>query len=217
MLTWPLLHYSRFWIWLEFYRFRISFQQNPDESNVSEARVNDGFSGSEYSLFESKTSLEPTKQDPRQVEPQPSSQEGKEPETPESNDPAPDDTREGTPQQSEDLFSLFSSQLFGDEDDLSKESPISSPVPTTEPAPGGETLTTVASGSSSTQEAEPSTSAEDSNASSRGNKFWDKARQRVSQRRRSRLEHNRVLSTEGGKIAICKSCLQSVTNHSSCN
>ena len=200
-----------------FLRFlRISFLQNPDESNVSEARVNDGFFGSELSLFGSKASLDPTKQDPQQVElqpspqedpqtvePQKSPQEGLQPETIE-----PVDKREDTPQQSEDLFSLFSSQLFDDyNDDASKYSPRASPVPTTEAAPGGDTLTAVAAGSSTTQEAEQSTSAEDSNASSREKTFWEKARQRVSQRRRSGLEHNRVLSTEGGKITICMSCL----------
>lgn len=128
----------------------------------------------------------------------------------EQNNTTTDDTRESlTPQQSEDQFSLFSNRLFEHEDEVDKESPSSSPVPSTEPAAsGGETLTATA-GSSTSQDAEPSTSAEDSNSSSRGKGFWDKARQLASQRRRSELEHNRVLSNNEGKIAICVSCFGS--------
>ena len=134
--------------------------------------------------------------------------ETKDPEEPEEprepNETASDDTRESlTPQQSEDQFSLFSSQLFEHEDEVYKESPSSSIEPA---ASGGETLTATA-GSSTSQDAKPSTSAEsDSNTSSPGKGSWDKARQLASQRRRPRLEHNRVLSNNEGKIAIYVSC-----------
>ena len=123
------------------------------------------------------------------------------------------DTRESlTPQQSEDEFLLFSSQLFEHEDEAYKESLISSPVPSIKPAvSGGETLTTTVptAGSSKSQDAEPSTSAEDSNPSSRG--LWDKARQLASQRRKSGQEHNRGLSNNDGKITTCVTCFSGLT------
>ena len=187
------------------------FPQNPDETNVSEGRANEGFSGSEFSLVGDKTN----KLETEPMESQTSSQAELESETKEpegTSNLAQDDTRESTPQQSEDQFSLFSSELFAHDADVSKESPSSSPIPSTEPTPAGETLTAAAAAIAS-QDAEPSTSAEDLNAS-RGNKFWDKARHLASQRRRSRLEHNRVLSTEGGKILMCISYLRSVPNNS---
>ncbi|XP_078376689.1 vasoactive intestinal polypeptide receptor 1-like isoform X2 [Oculina patagonica] len=181
----------------------VSFE-NPDEGNVSEGRTNEGFSGSEFSFVGSKTSLDPNKlETSSQAELE---TETKDPEeTDETDNRSPDNTREDTPQQSEDQFSLFSSQLFESQlfehdAEVYKESPSSTPVPSAEPAPDDETLTAAAAGASTSQAAEPSTSAENSNASSRGKKFWDKARQMASQRRRSRLEHNRVLSTEGDSL-----------------
>ena len=117
----------------------------------------------------------------------------------EPNNAATDDTRDSfTPQESEDQFSLLSSQLFQQEDEAYKESPSSSPVPSVEPAASeNETPTAIVptAGSSASQDAEPSTSA--------GKGLWDKARQLASQRRRSQLEHNRVMSNDDGKIAIC--------------
>lgn len=110
------------------------------------------------------------------------------------------DARESlTPQQSEDQFSVFSSQLF--EHEVYKDSPGSSIGPNESDS---ETLTATVptAGSSTSQYAEPSTSTEDSNTSS-GKGFWDKARQLASQRRRSRIEHNRVLSKNDGKTTSC--------------
>ena len=112
----------------------------------------------------------------------------------EPNNAATDDTRDSfTPQESEDQFSLLSSQLFEHEDEAHKESPSSSPVSSVEPA-ALETPTAAVptAGSSASEDAEPSTSA--------GKGFWDKARQLASQRRW--IEHNRVLSTNDGKITI---------------
>ena len=105
-----------------------------------------------------------------------------------------EDTRESlTPQQSEDQVS-FSSQQF---DHVANLDP--SPLPDTEAsAAGGETLTAATAGSSTSQDDQPSTSTEESNVASQGNNFWDKARQLATQRRRSRMEHNRVFATEGG-------------------
>ena len=128
----------------------------------------------------------------------------------EPNNTATDGTRESfTPQQSEDRFSLFSSQLFEHEDEVYKESPSSSPVPSTEPgASGGEkpTATDPTTGSSASQDTEPSTSA--------GKGFWDRAQKLVSQR--SRLEHNRVLPNNDGKITICVSGFSDVTQIIEC-
>lgn len=110
------------------------------------------------------------------------------------------DARESlTPQQSEDQFSLFSSQLF--EHEVYKDSPSSSIGPDESDT---ETLTATVptAGASTSQDAESSTSTEDSNTSS-GKGFWDKARQLASQRRRSRQEHSRVLSKNDGKITSC--------------
>ena len=138
-----------------------------------------------------------------QVEPETKTEHREESEKPgEPNNTAKDDTRESsTPQQFEDPFSLFSSQLFEHEDEVYKESPSSSPVPSIRPAAfGGETPTATVptAGSSTSRDAEQSTSA--------GKGFWDKARELSSQRRRSRIEHNRVLSNNDGKITICGFC-----------
>ncbi|KAJ7391747.1 Hormone receptor domain [Desmophyllum pertusum] len=107
-----------------------------------------------------------------------------------------EDTRESlTPQQSEDQVS-FSSQQF---DHVANLDP--SPLPDTEAsAAGGETLTAATAGSSTSQDDQPSTSTEESNVASQGNTFWDKARQLATQRRRSRMEHNRVFATEGDSL-----------------
>lgn len=129
----------------------------------------------------------------------------------EPNNTTTDDTRESfTPQQSEDQFSLISSQLFEHEVEVCKESPSSSPVPSVEPAASGDetpTATVPAAGSSASQDTELSTSA--------GKGFWDKAQQLVSQRR-SRLEHNRVLPNNDGKITICVSGFSDVTQIIEC-
>ena len=127
----------------------------------------------------------------------------------EPNSTTTDDRRESFTPQSEDQFFLFSSQLSEHEDEVYKESPSSSPVPSTEPAAsGGETPTATdpTTGSSASQDAEPSTSA--------GKGFWDRAQQLVSQR--SRLEHNRVLPNNDGKITICVSGFSDVTQIIEC-
>ena len=178
----------------------IFIPQNPDEQTASEGHANEAFSGSQASLAGRKNSLYSAKPETElvesqttfHVEPETETEDREESERPrEPNDTAKDDTREcSTPQQTEDQSSLFSSQLFEHEDE----------VPSVEPATSdGETptATVLTAGSSTSQDAEPSTSA--------GKGFWDKARQLASQRRRSRMEHNRVLSNNGGKIAICVS------------
>jgi len=182
----------------------IDLPKNPDEPTASERHANEGFSGSHASLAGHKNSLYSAKPETEPVESQTTSLV--EPETKpedreesgrsgEPNNTAKDDTRENsTPQQFEDQFSPFSSQLFEHEDEVYKESPSSSPVASVEPATSGGETPTATAGSSSSQDAEPSTSAEDSNASSQGKGFWDKARLLASQRRRSRIEHNKVLS-----------------------
>lgn len=110
------------------------------------------------------------------------------------------DARESlTAQQSEDQFSLFSGQLF--EHEVYKDS-LGSSIEPNESDSETLTATVPTAGSSTSQGAEPSTSTEDSNTSS-GKGFWDKARQLASQRRRSRLEHSRVLSKNDGKITSC--------------
>ena len=201
----------------------IFFPQNPDEPTVNEAdegNTNEGFSGSRASLAGRKNSLHSTKPETEPMESKTASQEEPETEREDSeesgkpggpNNTTTDDTRESfTPQQSEDQFSLFSSQLFEHEDEVHKESPSSSPVPSTEPAAsGGEKLTATdpTAGSSASQDAELSTSA--------GKGFWDKAQQLVSQRR-SRLEHNRVLPNNDGKITMCVSCFSDVTQIIEC-
>lgn len=187
-----------------------------DEPTVSEGRANGGFSGSQVSLAGRKDSLQSTKPETEPMESQKTFKvevETKTEEPEEPNHTASDhDARESlTPQQSEDQFSLFSSQLF--EHEVYKDSPASSIGPNESDS---ETLTATVptAGSSTSQDAEPSTSTEDSNTSS-GKGFWDKARQLASQRRRSRLEHNLVLSKTDGKITSCViSCLKcSGTNH----
>ena len=195
--------------------------QNPDEPTVDEGRTNEGFSGSHVSLAGRKTSLHSTKAETEPMESQTASQV--EPETEkedreecgkpgEPDNTATDNTRDSfTPQQSEDQFSLFSSQLFEHEDEVYKESPIPTPVPSVEPAASdGETPTATVptAASSASQDAEPSTSA--------GKGFWDKARQLASQRRRSRLEHSRVLSNNDGKITISVSGFSDVTQIIEC-
>lgn len=122
------------------------------------------------------------------------------------NNVTPDDAREvSTSQQSEEQFSMFSSQEFELDAESAKESLASTPLPDTEPARDNETLTATA-GASFSQDAQPSTSTDQANASAQGKTFWDKARQLASQRRRSRKEHSRVMSTEGGKSRICSGC-----------
>jgi len=174
---------------------KIELPENLDEPTVSEGRENGGFSGSQVSLAGRKDSLQSTKPETEPMESQKTFKvevETKTEEPEEPNHTASDhDARESlTPQQSEDQFSLFSSQLF--EHEVYKDSLGSSIEPNESDS---ETLTTTVptAGSSTSQDAEPSTSTEDSNSSS-GKGFWDKARQLASQRRRSRQEHNRVLS-----------------------
>ena len=182
-------------------------QNPPDEPSASEGHANEAFSGSQPSLAGRKNSLYSAKLETELMEHQKTSRVEQETEAEdreesgESNNTAKDDTRESsTPQQSEDQFSLFSNQLFEHEDEVNKESPRLPPVPSVEPAPSdGETPTATVptAGSSASQDAEPSTSA--------GKGFWDKTRQLTSQRRRSRMEHNRVLSNNDGKITLCVS------------
>ena len=106
-------------------------------------------------------------------------------------------TKESLTSNSKDTFS-FSSQLFEPDTrpstaEISGESAGASELPENETS-GGEALTATA-GSSISQDAEPSTSTEESSTT-----FWDRARELATQRRRSRVEHNRVLSTDEGKI-----------------
>lgn len=107
-------------------------------------------------------------------------------------------TKESLTSNSKDTFS-FSSQLFEPDTrpstaEISGESAGVSELPENETS-GGEALTATA-GSSISQDAEPSTSTEESSTTS----FWDRARELATQRRRSRIEQNRVLSTDEGKI-----------------
>lgn len=183
----------------------IFFPQNPDEPTVNEGRTNEGSSGSHASLAGRKNSLHSTTPETEpmefhtasEVEPETQREDREESGKPvEPNNTATDDTRDTfTPQQSEDQFSLFSSQLLEHEDEAYKESPSSSPVPNVEPAASGNetsTATVPTAGSSASQDAEPSTNA--------GKGFWDKARQLASQRR---IEHNRVLpNNDDGKITM---------------
>ena len=190
----------------------IFYPQKPDESNQGLSK--EAFFGSEVSLG-SKTSLDPTKPStteemeshaPSEAELQTDTKADPE-EAEQPNNVTPDDEREvSTSQQSEEQFSIFSSQEFELDAESAKESLASTPLPDTEPAPDSEMLTATA-GASFSQDAQPSTSTDQSNASTQGNTFWDKARQLASQRRRSRMEHSRVMSTEGGKSRISIGCL----------
>ena len=188
----------------------IFYPQKPDESN--QGLSNEAFFGSEVSLG-SKASLDPTKPStteemeshaPSEAELQTDTKDPEEAEQP--NNVTPDDAREvSTPQEPEEQFSMFSSQEFELDAESAKESLASTPLPDTEPARDNETLTATA-GASFSQDAQPSTSTDQANASAQGKTFWDKARQLASQRRRSRMEHSRVMSTEGGKSRISIGC-----------
>lgn len=107
-----------------------------------------------------------------------------------------EDSKETLTPNSEDAFS-FSSQLFTHDSrpstaEFYKEYAITSATETSD----DETLTATED-STISQDVEPSTSTEDSSATSRGGQFWMKARKLAAQRRRSRVENNKVLSTEG--------------------
>jgi len=105
----------------------------------------------------------------------------------------PAEIRESLTSNSNDEYS-FSGQSF--EHDTQP-----SPADTELTASGGQIMTTTA-GPSIPQDAQPSTSTENSNVPSRGKQFWNKARKLASERRRSRLEQNRVVSTEGDSLHL---------------
>ena len=106
-----------------------------------------------------------------------------------------DPTKVSTPQQTEDEFLVTSSQEF-DNDSLA-----SMALPEMGLALESEMLTARV-GASVSQDAQPSTGNEELNDSVQGMTFWSRARQLASRRRRSRIEHNKVISTEGGKISL---------------
>lgn len=164
----------------------LSCLQNQNESSLSQGVQNNGFSKSESDLSHlgSQVAIE-TKTSP-QAEPETTDPE-------ELRYTAPEDTRESLISNSKGEFS-FSSQLF--EQDTRPSTAEFSEETTGACASGGESLT---AGASMSQDAEPSTSTEEVGASSRGERFWKRIQEIAAQRRRSRLEHNRVLSTEGGK------------------
>ncbi|XP_027052451.1 parathyroid hormone/parathyroid hormone-related peptide receptor-like isoform X1 [Pocillopora damicornis] len=104
-----------------------------------------------------------------------------------------DPTKVSTPQQTEDEFLVTSSQEF-DNDSLA-----SMALPEMGLALESEMLTARV-GASVSQDAQPSTGNEELNDSVQGMTFWSRARQLASRRRRSRIEHNKVISTEGGSL-----------------
>lgn len=158
--------------------------EKPDESDPGHS--NEGFFGSEVSL-RSKASFEPSNPAPTETKESEGAEQIDQPDDATQGDP----TKVSAPQQSEDQFFVTLSQEF-DNDSLASMTP-----PEMEPGPENRTLTATA-GASVSQDAPPSTSNEESNDCVQEMTFWNKARQLASRRRRSRIEHNRVTSTESG-------------------
>jgi len=200
--------------------FFFLFSQNRHEPNLNQGLDNKGFSaksegdishlGSQNSLqhktssqaeLDTNESEDPSNTTPEEARESFSSQTSLEHktlsqvelETNDFGDPSnstPEEIRESLTSNSNEEFS-FSSQSF-------EHDTRPSTADTELTASGGQILTTTA-GPNISQDAQPSTSTENSNVPSRGKQFWNKARKLASERRRSRLEQNRVVSTEGGK------------------